>query len=221
MENNKLYDSLTYCVINNKLPIHICDICDKWNDQTIANIECYLDNIDIDINNIKKYLFETDYITIEYLIEMAKNIRKFANSRFCILKYNFPIFKIKNSLAKYNVSYEVIFHNISNVNLEKIIVEFTIDEEFKINDLCYSIKVKIDLTIDDYQNIITKIENIYIKSLNKLNKNKNIIKTKEQLITNLTKYISLIINNKYKNFISQYNIEISSGEFKSILKKYL
>lgn len=221
MENNKLYDSLTYCVINNKLPIHICDICDKWNDQTIANIECYLDNIDIDINNIKKYLFETNYITIEYLIEMAKNIRKFVNSRFCILKYNFPIFKIKNSLAKYNVSYEVISHNISNVNLEKIIVEFTIDEEFKINDLFYTIKVKMHLTIDDYQNIITKIENIYIKSLNKLNKNKNIIKTKEQLITNLTKYISLIINNKYKNFISQYNIEISSGEFKSILKKYL
>ena len=221
MENNKLYDSLTYCVINNKLPIYICDIDDKWNDQTIANIECYLDNIDIDINNIKKYLFKADCIAIEYLIEMAKNVREFANSRFCILKYSFPIFKIKNSLAKYNVSYEIISHNISNVNLEKIIVEFTIDEEFKINDLFYTIKVKIHLTIDDYQNIITKIENIYIKSLNKLNKNKNIIKTKEQLITNLTKYISLIINNKYKNFISQYNIEISSGEFKSILKKYL
>lgn len=219
MENNKLYDSLTYCVINNKLPIHICDICDKWNDQTIANIECYLDNINID--NIKKYLFKADCITIEYLIEMAKNIRKFTNSKFCILKYNFPIFKIKNSSAKYNVSYEIISNNISSVNLEKIIVEFTIDEEFKINDLFYPIKVKIQLTIDDYKNIITKIENIYIKSLNKLNKNKNIIKTKEQLITNLTKYISLVINNKYKNFISQYNIEISSGEFKSILKKYL
>ena len=215
-----IFDSKKYRIINDKYPVNICDICDnKWKIETLANVECYFKTFHLNINNIKKYIIDTDCISIEYLIKMTNEICQTIKLNFCQLVYSFPIFKIKHSNSKYNIKYDITTHYITNDKINKIQVTFNVIDSIQIKNKIYPINATIICYIDNYNSILNNLELIYSRSIKELQKNINIDSDKK-IITNLNKLICLNINN-YKSQIFKYDIEIECGELKSMLRKYL